>query len=204
MLMADMEDNKHERELEYDALTRICKAVGVMRNLLDDLLELSRIGRIEQDMKMVCMNKLAANAGELLESRLHERGIQLTICPNLPKVFGHEVRLQEVYQNLIDNAVKYMTDKPGGCIEAGARNEQSRKVYYVRDNGLGIDPEYCDKVFNLFAQLDNKKEGTGVGLAIVKRIIEMHGGQIWVESQGVGEGATFCVTLPDAQASGKC
>ena len=87
---------------------------------------------------------------------------------------------------------------PHSRVDIGVRHDDAERVYYVRDNGLGIDSQYHEKVFGLFEQLDQKAEGTGVGLAIVKRIVEVHGGRIWVESEGDGKGSTFCFTLPNS------
>ncbi len=100
------------------------------------------------------------------------------------------------FQNLLQNAVKYMGAQETPRIEVGARSEDDRLVYFVRDNGVGIDPQYHDNIFGLFERLDAGTEGTGVGLALVKKIVEVHGGRVWVESEGSGRGSTFCFTLP--------
>jgi signal transduction histidine kinase len=97
----------------------------------------------------------------------------------------------------VDNAVKYMGDQPHPRVEIGVRSEATKTVIYVRDNGIGIDPGYHEKVFGLFTKLDQKREGIGLGLAIVKRIVEAHGGCVWIESDGLGQGSTFCLTLSD-------
>ncbi len=102
-------------------------------------------------------------------------------------------------QNLIENAIKYMGEQPQPRIEIGVRDEDEAPVFFVRDNGIGIEPRYHQTIFGLFEKLDPKAEGTGIGLALVKRIIETHEGKIWVESEGKGQGATFCFTLPPAQ-----
>ena len=99
--------------------------------------------------------------------------------------------------NLIGNAVKFLGAQPEPRVEVGFR--PADRAYYVKDNGIGIDPSYHGRVFALFERLDPKAEGTGVGLAIVKRIIEVHGGRVWVESAGAGSGAAFCFTLPPAR-----
>ena len=116
--------------------------------------------------------------------------------PELPVVLGDRVRLTEVFQNLIANAVKYMGDQTNPRIEIGSRSDEAEVVCFVRDNGMGIDPRYHEKVFGLFERLDASNEGTGIGLALVKRIIEVHGGRVWVESEGRGQGSTFLFTLP--------
>jgi signal transduction histidine kinase len=101
----------------------------------------------------------------------------------------------EVVQNLVDNACKFIGEQPQPHIEIGARQDEAEMVFYVRDNGIGIEPQYHYKIFGLFEKLDPTSDGTGVGLALVKRIVETHGGRIWVESEGIGQGSTFCFTL---------
>jgi signal transduction histidine kinase len=124
-----------------------------------------------------------------------EGGIEIHIAPNLPVVWGDYPRLVEVLQNLLDNAAKFMGDQKEACIEIGQYGEEYGKpIFYVRDNGVGIAPEHFERVFGLFNKLDPKTDGTGIGLALVKRIIEVHGGRLWVESE-VGRGTTFFFTL---------
>ena len=104
------------------------------------------------------------------------------------------MRLVEVVQNLIENAAKFMGGQPKPRIRVGARFGDET-VLLVQDNGIGIEPRHHDKVFGLFQKLDPEVEGTGVGLALVKRIVEVHGGRVWVESAGQGQGTTVCFTL---------
>jgi PAS domain S-box-containing protein len=178
-------------------LARISNAADKMQRLLDELLELSRIGRLTNPVKAVPLSQLAREAVELVAGPLAQRGVEVDIAPDLPLVYGDHSRLREALQNLVDNAVKYMGDQPQPRVEIGGRLDGSQMVIYVRDNGIGIDPANHDKVFGLFTKLDQKSEGTGLGLAIVKRIVEAHGGRIWVESDSGGQGSTFCLTLPD-------
>ena len=116
---------------------------------------------------------------------------------NRPTVFGDRNRIRQLIENLVDNAAKFMGDQSTPRIEIGTRLNDRETTFYVRDNGVGIDPRYHRKVFELFDKLDAKSNGTGVGLAIVKRIVEVHGGRIWVESEGTGKGSTFCFTIPE-------
>jgi signal transduction histidine kinase len=195
--------------LEQDALAgriervkqdsrRIHEAVLKMQRLLNELLELSRIGRMMNPPLDVSMNDLIHEAMEIVRGRLDERGITVKVEPDLPAAYGDKPRLLEVMQNLLDNAAKYMGNQPNPTIKIGQRGEDAERgmpVFYVCDNGIGIAPEHHERVFGLFNKLDVKTEGTGVGLALVRRIVEIHGGRIWVESE-LGRGSTFLFTLP--------
>jgi signal transduction histidine kinase len=180
--------------LESD-VKHIRDATEKMKHLLDDLLELSRVGRLINPPEAVSLAELAEEARVLVGGQIAERGAQINIAPNLPIVFGDRPRLLEVLQNLIDNAVKYLGHQPEPRIDIGAREAGGETIIYVHDNGIGIEPQYHEKVFGLFERLEQDTEGTGIGLALVKRIVELHGGRIWVESNGGGQGSTFCFTL---------
>jgi signal transduction histidine kinase len=170
-----------------------------MQHLLDDLLELSRIGRVAHPPRAVSLDKLAREALDLVAGRLTARGVHVDIAEELPIVFGDRSRLLQVLQNLLDNAIKFMGDQPAPRIVIGARQEATETVCYVRDNGIGIDPRYHLTIFGLFQRLEASDEGTGIGLTLVKRIIEVHGGRVWVESAGLHCGSTFYFTLPRQQ-----
>jgi signal transduction histidine kinase len=115
---------------------------------------------------------------------------------NLPDVYGDRQRLLEVLQNLLDNAAKFIGSPSDPRIEIGQDGyEDDKPIFFVRDNGIGIEPIHHERVFGLFNKLDAESEGTGIGLALVKRIIEIHGGRIWVQSEA-GQGTTFYFTLP--------
>jgi signal transduction histidine kinase len=122
--------------------------------------------------------------------------VTVHIQPNLPAVFGDRNRLIEVLQNLLDNAAKFMGAETAPLIEIGqAGEEDGNPIFFVKDNGIGISREHHEKVFGLFNKLEAKTEGTGIGLALVKRIVEIHGGRIWVKSEQ-GKGSTFLFILP--------
>ena len=196
----DMQNGNYERAQE-DFL-RVSKATDKMHSTLFDLLELSRIGRIIKPPEEVALTELAREAWETVggHSQIHSRNITVHIAPDLPVVYGNRARLREVFENLIRNAANYMGDQKSPRIEIGQR-EGKEPTFFVKDNGMGIEPEYHEKIFGLFEKLDPTSEGTGIGLALVKRIIETHGGKIWVESEGVGKGSTFCFTIPDRGGS---
>lgn len=180
--------------VEHD-ISRINGAADKMGMLLSDLLELSRIGRLMNPPQDVPLAELAAEAVELNAGRIKEIGAKIEIAANLPVIHGDRGRLLGVMQNLIDNALKYMGGQKHPLVEIGSRRDGDETVFFVRDNGMGIDRNYAEKIFGLFEQLDPKAEGTGIGLALVKRIVEVHGGRIWLESEGQGRGSTFCFTL---------
>ena len=177
-----------------EALARMSNAADTMWQLLNELLELSRIGRVVNPPEEVPLDELVREAVELVGGRISQDGVRVQIAPDLPVVFGDRQRLLEVMQNLVDNAVKYMGDQPHPCVEIGVRSENHETVCYVHDNGIGVEPAYHEKIFGLFNQLDPNVEGTGIGLALAKRIVEVHGGSIWVESESPGMGSTFCFT----------
>ncbi len=175
---------------------RIRNAAGGMGRLVNELLELSQIGLVMNRTEEVSLRAVATEVVELLAAEISERRVEVEISPDLPLVVGDRPRLVQVFQNLVENAIKYMGPESDPRIEISLRRRGAETVYYVRDNGLGIEPEYQASVFDLFSRLEPTIEGTGVGLALVKRIVESHGGRIWVESAGRGQGSTFCMTLP--------
>jgi signal transduction histidine kinase len=144
----------------------------------------------------VAIHDLAREAAALLVRPITERGVRVEIAPELPVVLGDRPRLLEVLQNLLDNAIKFLGEQPAPQVVVGVRHDGEETVCFVRDNGIGIEPRHQEKIFGLFERLDTTSDGTGIGLALVKRIIEVHGGRIWVESAGAGHGSTFCFTLP--------
>ncbi|HUE97689.1 MAG TPA: PAS domain S-box protein [Anaerolineales bacterium] len=194
-LRQDAQTGNMER-LEAD-IQRISDAADKMQQLLSDLLELSRIGRMMNPSQSIDLGKMIAEVLELLHGRIHGGRVRVSVDENLPHVHGDRPRLFEVWQNLIDNAAKFMGDQPDPHIEIGQEGttNDGSPILFVRDNGIGIDPKFKDRIFGLFEKLDPRSEGTGIGLALVKRIVEFHGGRIWVESE-LGNGATFYFTLP--------
>ncbi len=177
-------------------IKRIADATDKMQLLLNELLELSRIGRLTSPYQYIKFDELAYEILELLHGRLHEKEIVVDIQENLPTIYGDRPRLLEVLQNLVDNAAKFTGSQAHPRIEIGQNGfENDKPIFYVRDNGLGMDAIHQDQIFGLFNKLDANSDGTGIGLALVKRIVEVHGGRIWVQSEA-GIGSTFFFTLP--------
>ena len=197
MLETDLKENRPDRI--HDDYRRIANAADKMDALLSDLLEFSRIGRVINQPVEIELNQLVREALEMLDARIRSRNIKILVAPALPTIFGDRIRLREVFENLIANAIKFSGDQPAPIIEIGIRGEKAELVVFVKDNGIGIQGKFQEKIFGLFEKLNPSIEGTGVGLALAKRIIETHDGRIWVESEGLGKGSTFCFTVPDSR-----
>lgn len=175
-------------------IRHISNAVNKMQRLLDELLKLSRIGRLINPPQWLPFATIVHDALELVHGDLEAKKISVTVADSLPLVCCDRMRMVEVMQNLLANAARFMGDQPHPQIRIGTREQAGAQVFFVQDNGIGIDARYQQKIFGLFETLDQASGGTGIGLALVKRIIEVHNGRIWVES-AVGHGATFCFTL---------
>ena len=197
LLEKDAQKGDFER-LQHD-LNFIRSATKNMHNLLEDLTELSRIGRVINASEEVNLTELSHEVVTLLQSRITKHKVTIHIDETLPTVYADRTRLREVFQNLIENACKFMGDQPKPHISISQRQQDNEHIILIHDNGQGIDPRYHKKVFNLFERLNANEEGTGIGLALVKRIVEHHGWQIWVESRGAKLGSTFCIALPKSQ-----
>ena len=184
----------NEEKIKSD-MNRITKAAEKMQALLNDLLELSRIGRLMNQPENVSFEEIVQDALERVQGRLEANKVKVEVQRELPTVHGDKIRLIEVVQNLIDNASKFSGTRENPKIEIGAMDQEGITIFFVRDNGIGIQPQFQERIFGLFNKLDQNVDGTGIGLTLVKRIIEVHGGKIWVESE-LGRGATFYFTLP--------
>ena len=196
-LRQDLQEGNTEQAKED--VDRIEAAGKAMYHLLNDVLELSRIGRVVAPPEDVPMTSLVREVLDLLASRISVRGVCVKTSDDLPVLYGDRKRLREVFQNLVENSIKYMGEQREPRVEIGARKDGDRTVCYVRDNGIGIEPQYYERVFGLFDQLDPRVDGSGIGLALVKRIVEVHDGRIWCESEGKGCGSTFSFSIPSKQ-----
>jgi PAS domain S-box-containing protein len=184
-----------------ESLHYIQTAVARLSTIIDALLRLSRAGRVVYQQQEVDTNALVARVVESMRGTIGERGAAVDVRP-LPAAWGDPAALEQVFANLIGNALKYLDPRRPGQIEVGSAAGPVWHTYYVRDNGLGIPAAYAPKVFQAFQRLHpDRAEGEGMGLAIVRRIVERHGGRVWVDS-ATGEGCTFYVTLPAPPATG--
>jgi PAS domain S-box-containing protein len=181
-------------------MNRITKAAEKMQALLNDLLELSRVGRLMNPPENISFEEIVQGALENVRGQLEAKEVKVAVVSDLPTVHGDKLRLIEVVQNLIDNASKFTgaNENPSIAIGTKGKDQEGKFIFFVRDNGIGIQPQYQELIFGLFNKLNQTVEGTGIGLTLVRRIIEVHGGKIWVESE-LGKGATFYFTLPSSQ-----
>jgi PAS domain S-box-containing protein len=193
-LEKDLEQGNYQR-MAGD-LKRVSDAADKMDCLLRDLLEISTIGRIINQSEPVDMNLLLDDVLAQLAGPLKNHNIAVTVQPGLPTVLCDRRRMAEVLQNLLENAINYMGDQAEPQILFGMREEAGENIFFVQDNGIGIDEKYHQIIFGLFNKLDAESDGTGIGLALVKRVIEVHGGRVWVESEGEGTGSRFCFSVP--------
>ena len=194
MVQKDLRENRQdrvERDFEF-----IISATDTMAQLLEDLLELSRVGHVVNEPEKVSLTDLFRQTSRLMEIQFALKNTTLNIQEQMPMVFVDPQRMAEVAQNLLENALKFSQNSSSPVISVSAHEEKGRVFCYVEDNGIGIEPQFQDQIFGLFNRLDQSYEGTGIGLTLVKRIIEVHQGNIWVESNGQNKGAKFCFSLP--------
>jgi len=167
-----------------------------MEHLLDDLLQISRIGRMMNPPADVPFGEIVREAQVQMTEQLKTSGVEIVGADDLPAVHVNRLRIAEMLVNLISNSINYMGAQPHPKIEIGYRVDGEETVFFVRDNGIGIEGSEHEKVFELFYRVDDSvNKGTGAGLAIVKRIAEVHGSRIWIESEA-GKGCTVRFTLP--------
>jgi PAS domain S-box-containing protein len=176
----------------------IHSAADKMKLLLDELLEMSRIGRVETLPVKVSLREILGEVLETLAGITKEHTVGIYLPDTDQMLFGERSRLCQVWQNLIENAIKYSRDGTIPRIELGIEQQSGDTVFFVKDNGIGIDDQYGTKIFGIFEKLDPKSPGAGLGLSMVQRIVEKCGGRVWVESEGSGQGSCFKFTLPGA------
>jgi light-regulated signal transduction histidine kinase (bacteriophytochrome) len=169
-----------------------------MQRLIQDLLAFSRVGTKGKDLQDTSSEEALGQALRNLRSAIQESGAQVTHDP-MPAVLADEMQLTQLFQNLVGNAIKYQNPGVPRIHIAAARGE-GKWIFSIKDNGLGIDPQYFEKIFGMFQRLHKREEfaGTGIGLAICKKIIERHGSSITVEST-LGQGSTFSFALEGSE-----
>jgi len=180
-----------------EALSFILTSVNKMDSLLSGLLRLSRLGQAAMKIETLDMNTIIADVADSMEYLIEQAGAVVKIDP-LPDCLGDASQINQVFSNLLDNALKYLDDSRKGMIHIYGKVELAQSIYCVEDNGVGIEPAYQDKIFEIFQRLDpDKKPGQGLGLTIVRRILDMNNGKILVESEP-GKASRFFVSLPNA------
>ncbi len=177
-------------------LDQVIQANMRMGQLINDLLELSRVGRVAEEKQRLDMNVILKDFQESIRNRLEKEGFRLMLESAFPTIYANESRVLQVFENLMSNAFKYGRSASGeSWVKIGGRKDEDEWIFYVTDNGRGIPKDYHEKIFGLFYRLDNDMNGTGVGLAVVRKVMQFHGGRVWVESEP-GKGATFWLAFP--------
>lgn len=194
-LSADYADKLDENGREQIKLLQ--SRVGRMHNLIEGVLKYSRIGRLKEEPVQVNLNELLS---EIIETIAPSENIEIEVQTDLPTILCEQPRITQLFQNLLDNAIKFM-DKPKGHIKVGCAEENGFWKFSVADNGPGIEEKNFERIFQIFQTLKARDEfeSTGIGLTIVKKVVEIYGGRIWVESE-VGKGSIFLFTLPKKES----
>lgn len=182
----------------------IHSAADRMEVMLNDLLEISRVGRTEAYNEEIEYRELLADSVAALAGQISLNNVDVQVSDADIVLCGDRGRLTRIWQNLLENAIKYMGNQPVPRVELGVEQHHGELTFFVRDNGLGIHPDYQEKIFGIFEQLDRSSGGVGMGLTMVRRIVEMYGGSIRVESEGEGSGSRFVFTLPRAVVRCRC
>jgi len=187
------DDGKYEEAISK--LDKVASSNERMSQLISDLLDLSRVGRINFDKKDIDLNKMLHNLRDNLKNNLKKNNLNIIIKENLPTIIGNESRILQIFENVISNTIKYAKNQDGSILEIGSKEQKTSYLIYCKDNGSGIDKKYHEKIFALFYRLENSDNGTGIGLAIIQKIMKFHSGSVWVESE-VGNGSTFWFRFP--------
>lgn len=182
-------------EQEFAYMTSAAHRMGC---LLDGLLKLSIVGRVSNPPEVTSFQTVVHEAVVMTAGQAAARGVAVQVGDEDLPLLGDRLRLVELWQNLLDNAIKYIGERAAPRVEIGIEGSGRNVVFFVRDNGIGIAPRFYDKIFGWFEKLDPSSEGTGLGLPLVKRIVGTYDGKIWVESPGKGQGSCFRFTLPKA------
>lgn len=187
-----IEDNKEGMQSGcLNSLNLVLSNVEKMDLLIKGILDYSTIDKLESEDRHINFNLMIE---DVLRTILIPKNTQISVQENLPSLFGNAWRFKQVFQNLIQNAIKY-NDKENGTIEIGAIEKENHFEFFVKDNGMGISETYFDRIFKVFTKLESNNTSSGIGLSIVKKIVQFYNGKIWLESQEAN-GTTFYFTLP--------
>lgn len=184
------DDEKTKKDLQY-----LISAADKLGILFDDVLDYSRAGKTAYEPEVVSLNQITEEVVVVLKKQIDETGAQITIAPDMPDVYVDRKRLREVLHNLLENAIKFSREGSAPRISVTAERQDDEVICRIKDNGIGIDPRFHEKVFGLFDRLETNLPGSGLGLALVKRILEIDSGRIWIESNENESGAVFCFVL---------
>jgi PAS domain S-box-containing protein len=179
-----------------ESVQYIQKGSAQMSGMIEGLLKIARLDKFVNDLEPVPLNGVLDTVQDALTGSLSTQNISLQISENLPTVFGCRIQLHEIFQNLIENAIKFSRSSHEPKIEVGCKEDTSHWNIFVKDNGIGIVQENQSRIFSLFHKLDPKSEGSGIGLVLVQRIAELHQAHVKVESPGIGLGSTFWICFP--------
>ncbi|MFW5757533.1 MAG: PAS domain-containing sensor histidine kinase [Bacteroidota bacterium] len=193
LLREDIKDGNFKRIEEN--MSRIEDATEKMHQLIEGILSYSRLGKQDNCFQQVSMSKIAKEAASLLHGISKIKNCKIDIHPDMGNEMADKTQIRELFQNLIENAIKFSGTKKDNIVSIFSRYENGKNTYCVKDQGIGINPENQQKIFELFSRCNNDVSGNGLGLALVKHIIDKHHGTIWVESEGADKGSVFCFTL---------
>jgi signal transduction histidine kinase len=193
LLQEDVADRNYEAIV--DSTKRLDEATDQLNQIIDDLLMLSRIGKKSLDLVNVDVGSLVGGLIESLAGRINDKGATIQVEGNIPPVVADESDMRRIFENLLTNALKYGCNPENAIVSVGGNADGREVLYYVKDNGSGIDPKYHERIFRLFQRLETGQPGTGLGLASVSKMLSMYGGRVWVESEQ-NQGATFWVAFP--------
>lgn len=184
------DDEKTKKDLQY-----LISAADKLGILFDDVLDYSRAGKTAYRPEIISLNQITAEVVIGLKEQINETGAQIEIAPELPDVYADRMRLRQVLHNLLENAIKFSRENVAPKISVTAEQQNNEVICRIKDNGIGIDPRFHEKVFDLFDRLETDLPGSGLGLALAKRILEIESGKIWIESNEKESGAVFCFIL---------
>ena len=192
-----MELEDHPNVAEY--LSLIDVSCNNMNELISDITEIARLGKIENKNELLNTNEILNLSRNLIKSKLQKENIELTVAENLPEIFGDRNRMIQVFSNFLDNAIKYMGDQPNPKITVSFEDNGDNTIFLVSDNGSGMDEHALKKLFTPFERFHDNVKGTGLGLYMVKQIAISHDGTITATSKGKEQGSTFKFILPKAK-----